>query len=87
MKVLLNRVIEAEKEAAANVILRREEAAATRLRANSAKIIAEQPVLLRLTELEALKEMAGKVGQLKIVASADGLERALGLRGTDRASE
>ena len=29
MKLLLNRVIEAEKEAAANVILRREEASAT----------------------------------------------------------
>lgn len=85
MKTLLNRVIEAEKEAAANVILRREEAAATRLRANSAKIIAEQPVLMRLTELEALKEMAAKVAELKLFVGADGLERMLGAR--DRVTE
>src|SRR5262249_38324725 len=58
MKTLLNRVIEAEKAAAANVILRREEAAATRLMANTARIMAQEPVLLRLKELETLKEMA-----------------------------
>jgi SPFH domain / Band 7 family len=52
MKTLLNRVIEAEKEAAANVILRREEVAATRSLANTARVMAEQPILLRLKELE-----------------------------------
>ena len=52
MKTLLNRVIEAEKEAAANVILRREETAATRSLANTARVMAEHPVLLRLKELE-----------------------------------
>lgn len=87
MKTLLNRVIEAEKEAAANVIARREEAAATRLRASSAKIMSEQPVLLRLTELEAWKEMAGKIGELKVVVGAEGIERALGLRGLEKVIE
>jgi len=48
MKTLLNRVIEAEKEAAANVILRREETAATRSLANTARVMADQPILLRL---------------------------------------
>lgn len=38
MKVLLNRVIEAEKAAAANVIHRREEAAATRQLAKTARL-------------------------------------------------
>jgi regulator of protease activity HflC (stomatin/prohibitin superfamily) len=37
MKLLLNKVIEAEKAAAANVILRREDAAATRNMASTAR--------------------------------------------------
>ena len=47
MKTLLNRVIEAEKQAAAQVILRREETAATRSQANTAKMLEANPVLLR----------------------------------------
>ena len=67
MKVILNRVIEAQKEAEANVILRREETAAVRSMANTAKVLAENPVLLRLKEFEAYKELAGKVGQVHLV--------------------
>ena len=73
MKTLLNKVIEAEKEAAANVILRREETAATRSLANTAKVMAEQPILLRLKELESLKEIASKVKELRVVTGAEGL--------------
>jgi regulator of protease activity HflC (stomatin/prohibitin superfamily) len=79
MKLLLNRVIEAEKEAAANVILRREETAATRSLANTAKMMAASPVLLRLKELESLKEIAGEVGEVRLVVGSDGLDKlALG---------
>jgi regulator of protease activity HflC (stomatin/prohibitin superfamily) len=67
MKVLLNRVIEAQKEAEANVILRREETAATRSMAQTAKVLAENPLLIRLKELEAYKELAAKVGQVHLV--------------------
>jgi regulator of protease activity HflC (stomatin/prohibitin superfamily) len=67
MKALLNRVIEAQKEAEANVILRREETAATRSMAQTAKVLAENPLLVRLKELEAYKELAGKVGQVNLV--------------------
>jgi regulator of protease activity HflC (stomatin/prohibitin superfamily) len=77
MKTLLNRVIEAEKQAVANVILRREEAAAVRTLANSARVMAEQPVLLRLKELEALKDMAARVQELRLVVGSDGLEKLL----------
>ena len=66
MKALLNRVIEADKEAAANVILRREEAAATRTMAQAAKVIADNPVLMRLKELDALREIAGKIGPVEL---------------------
>jgi hypothetical protein len=67
MKALLNRVIEAQKESEANVILRREETAATRSMAQTAKVLAENPLLVRLKELEAYKELAGKVGRLHVV--------------------
>jgi hypothetical protein len=72
-----NRVIEAEKEAAANVILRREETAATRSLANTARVIAEQPVLLRLKELDALKEIASRIHEVRVVVGADGLKTLL----------
>jgi regulator of protease activity HflC (stomatin/prohibitin superfamily) len=77
MKTLLNRVIEAEKEAAANVILRREETAATRSLANTARVMAEQPVLLRLKELESLKEIASRIQEVRLVVGADGLSTLL----------
>jgi regulator of protease activity HflC (stomatin/prohibitin superfamily) len=77
MKTLLNRVIEAEKSAAANVILRREETAATRSLANTAHVMAERPVLLRLKELEALKEIASHIHEVRVVVGADGLKTLL----------
>ncbi len=73
MKVLLNRVIEAEKEAAANVILRREETAATRSLANTARVMADNPVLLRLKELEAFRDIAQNITEVRVVVGADGL--------------
>jgi regulator of protease activity HflC (stomatin/prohibitin superfamily) len=71
MKTLLNKVIEAEKAAAANVILRREDAAATRNMANTAKVIAENPVLMRLKELETMKDIAEKIDEIKLVMGVD----------------
>ncbi len=56
MKLILNQVITAQKQAEANLILRREETAAARSQANTAKLLADNPVLARLKELELLKE-------------------------------
>jgi len=75
MKELLNKVIQAQKEAEANVILRREETAATRSLAQTAKVLAENPLLVRLKELEAYKELAGKVGQVHLVLGDGALEK------------
>jgi regulator of protease activity HflC (stomatin/prohibitin superfamily) len=75
MKVLLNKVIEAQKEAEANVILRREETAATRSLAQTAKVLDENPLLVRLKELEAYKELAAKVGQVHLVLGDGALEK------------
>jgi regulator of protease activity HflC (stomatin/prohibitin superfamily) len=77
MRVLLNRVIEAEKEAAANVILRREETAATRSLANTARVMADHPILLRLKELEAMKEIAERIDKLRIVVGTESLSKIL----------
>ncbi len=85
MKTLLNKVIEAEKAAAANVITRREDAAATRNMAQTAKVIAENPVLMRLKELETMKEIAGQIDEIKLVMGTDGLKYLMPIaHGTDQ---
>ncbi len=73
MRAILNQVVAAEKEAEANVIRRREETNATRSLLNTAKVMAENPVMLRLKELEALQELAGKVERLTVHNGTDGL--------------
>ncbi|WP_338871739.1 slipin family protein [Myxococcus stipitatus] len=80
MKELLNRVIQAQKEAEANVITRREETAATRSMAQTAKVLAENPLLVRLKELEAYKDLAAKVGQVHLVLG-EGAVPSLQLKG------
>jgi len=58
MKDLMNRVTEAKKAAEANLIARREETAAIRSQANTAKLLADNPTLMRLRELETLEKVA-----------------------------
>lgn len=57
MKVILNEVILAQKRAEANLIRRREETAAARSQANTAKLLADNPALARMKELEALQDI------------------------------
>lgn len=57
MKTILNRVIEAEKQAQADLIRRREETAAARSQANTARLLAENPTLARMKELELLQSV------------------------------
>lgn len=73
MRELLNRVVAAQKEAEANVIRRREETNATRSLLNTAKVMADNPVMLRLKELEALESIAGKVDKLTVMNGTSGL--------------
>ncbi len=72
MKDLMNRVTEAKKAAEANLIARREETAAMRSQANTAKLLAENPTLMRLRELEVLEKIAS-AGKLNIVLGEKGL--------------
>jgi regulator of protease activity HflC (stomatin/prohibitin superfamily) len=73
MREILNKVVTAEKEAEANVIRRREETNATRSLLNTAKVMAENPVMLRLKELEALESIASKVDRLTVHNGTGGL--------------
>ena len=67
---LLNKVVEAERVAKANLIRRQEETAATRSLLNTAKLMEDNPLLLRLKELEALEKLVEKVGRIDLHAGA-----------------
>lgn len=85
VRELMNRVIEAEKTAQANVIKRREETAATRSLLNTAKLMEDNPTLLRLKELEALEKVSEKVGNVIVGNGMDGvLEDLVRIRPRDR---
>ena len=73
MREILNQVVAVQKEAEANVIRRREETNATRSLLNTAKVMAENPVMLRLKELETLESIAGKVERLTVTNGTEGL--------------
>jgi regulator of protease activity HflC (stomatin/prohibitin superfamily) len=77
MKAILNGVVQAEKSAQANVIRRREEANATRSLLNTAKLIEESPVLMRLKELEALEKVTEKIDKLTVFGGLDGVLKQL----------
>lgn len=73
MKQILNQVVEAQKAAEANVIKRREETNATRSLLNTAKVMENNPVLIRLKELEALEKVAEKIQNLNLYGGLDQL--------------
>jgi regulator of protease activity HflC (stomatin/prohibitin superfamily) len=72
MKELMNKVTEAKKAAEASLITRREETAAMRMQANTAKILESSPTLMKLKELEVLEKVAGKAN-LTVLLGEDGL--------------
>jgi len=78
---ILNQVVTAEKQAQANLIRRREETAATRSLLNTAKLMEDNPLLVRLKELETLEKIADKVDKITVVGGLNALlERTVTLR-------
>jgi regulator of protease activity HflC (stomatin/prohibitin superfamily) len=73
MRSILARVVEAEKTAQANIIRRREETAATRSLLNTAKVMEDNPVALRLKELETLEKLTEKIGSITVNNGLDGI--------------
>ena len=77
MKLILNQVVEAEKSAQANLIKRREETAATRSLLNTAKVMENNPTLLRLKELEVLEKVTEKVDSITVYGGMDSILQEL----------
>ncbi len=77
IKAILGKVVEAEKAAQANVIRRREETAATRSLMNTAKVMEDNPIALRLKELETLEKITEKIEHLNVYGGLEGLLKQL----------
>ncbi len=73
MKTILDQVIAARKRAEASQIMRREEIAATRSLANTAEMVARNPTLMRLKELEALERIAARGASIVVAPETVGL--------------
>jgi regulator of protease activity HflC (stomatin/prohibitin superfamily) len=73
MKTILNQVMEAKKKAEAALIMRREEVAATRSLANTAEMLAKNPALMKLKELEALEKVAARGATIVVAPETFGL--------------
>ena len=73
MKELLNRVVEAQKEGEANLIRRRDETQAMRSLHNTAKMMENSPLLLRLKELEALERITERIDRVSVYGGLDGV--------------
>ena len=71
MKTILAQVVEAGKAAEANVIRRREETAATRSLLNTAKVMEDNPVALRLKELDTLERVAERIDKISVFGGLD----------------
>jgi hypothetical protein len=78
MRDILNQEVQAEMAAQADIVKRREETAATRSPLNTAKLMEENPVLLRLMELETLEKITEKVDKLTGFTSHGGDRVRLG---------
>jgi regulator of protease activity HflC (stomatin/prohibitin superfamily) len=77
MKVILAKVVEAEKAALANVIRRREETAATRSLLNTARVMEDNPTALRLKELETLEKVTEKIDKISVFGGLDAVLKDL----------
>ena len=79
MKEILNKVTEARKAAEAALVTRREETAAMRSQANTARLLDAHPTLMKLRELELLERVAEKAN-LQVMLGENGLtERVMKL--------
>ncbi|TRZ43570.1 slipin family protein [Robertkochia solimangrovi] len=71
MRDIMNQVLVAQKRAQANIITRREEAAATRNLLNSAKLMEESAMLYKLKEMEYVEKIADKIGEITVAGNGN----------------
>jgi regulator of protease activity HflC (stomatin/prohibitin superfamily) len=66
VKEIMNQVLIAQKKAQANTIMRHEETASTRSLLNTAKLMEENVMLLKLKEMEYMEKIADKIGEITV---------------------
>lgn len=68
VKKMLSQELEAQRTGRAALVAAREEVAATRARANTARLLQENPMLVRLREIEALAQVGDGLGNTVVIA-------------------
>ncbi len=66
VREIMNQVLVAQKQAQANTITRREETASTRSLLNTAKLLEENAMLLKLKEMEYVEKIAEKINSISL---------------------
>ena len=66
VKDIMNQVLLAQKRAQANTITRQEETASTRSLLNTAKLMEDNSMLLKLKEMEYMEKIADKIGEITV---------------------
>ena len=66
VKDIMNQVLIAQKKAQANTIMRQEETASTRSLLNTAKLMQDNAMLLKLKEMEYMEKIAEKIGEITV---------------------
>lgn len=66
VKEIMNQVLIAQKKAQANLIMRQEETASTRSLLNTAKLMEDNAMLLKLKEMEYMEKIAEKIGEITV---------------------
>jgi len=75
MKNIMNQVLIAQKQAQAQVILRREETASTRSLLNTAKLMEDNQMLYKLKEMEYVEKIADKINTITVSGGGQELDQ------------
>ncbi|NET09193.1 MAG: slipin family protein [Symploca sp. SIO2B6] len=79
MKEIMNQVLIAQKQAQANVIMRREETASTRSLLNTAKLMEDNEMLFKLKEMEYVEKIADKIGEITVAGNGQIIDQLKGI--------
>ena len=75
VKEIMNQVLIAEKKAQANIIMRREETASTRILLNTAKLMEDNGMLFKLKEMEYVEMIADKISNISVSGNGQLIEQ------------
>jgi len=75
VKDIMNQVLIAQKQAQANVVMRREETASTRSLLNTAKLMEDNEMLFKLKEMEYVEKIADKIGEITVAGNGQVIDQ------------